>query len=146
MDVAILIGIAIAIVFVVILLTLPKKEKEITTGQLMSTPEGRELYKDIQAKFRGRLPSDKSFETCPSCEGHGRTHHGVIMELGVSKFSTWGEHCPECGGTGIKGGLDYVVGDCPNCGGTGSKDGVKCSICMGTRIIRREKGEVKENA
>lgn len=146
MEVLTYIVIGVVIVSIIILaLCLPEEQKEISSGELSATKEGRERLSRLIDSRYGKAPHI-DFEGCPKCNGHGRVGYGVTMEKGVATFSTWGEHCPECGGTGIKGGLDYVVVDCPACEGTGVMNNVKCGFCNGTKVIKRDKGEIKENA
>lgn len=145
MEVLAWILVAVVIVAIVIAWCLPEDKKEISSGELSATKEGREkLSKLIDARY-GKAPHI-TFEGCPRCSGHGRLGYGITMQHGVSTFTTWGQHCPDCGGTGIKGGLDYVVVDCPACEGTGVMSNVKCGFCNGTKVIRKEKGEIQQNA
>ena len=150
LEVGMLIAFAVIVVFGVILFVIAQmepKRKEITTSQLMSTPEGRQQYAEM---LRNRVGRDSKVvvDVCPSCEGYGRVSHGISRNLKdkLLWLNTYGDHCQDCGGTGIKGGLDYVVIDCPECEGTGIKDEVACRVCNGTKVVRREKGEIEKNA
>ena len=141
MIVAALIFLAVVLVFSVILWVMPKEPKQITTSKMMSTKEGREQLAEMIRTRYGR-DSEISIDVCPTCEGHGRQFHESKREQGILRLRTWGPQCVDCGGTGIKGGLDYVVIDCPACGGTGEGG---CKVCNGTKVVRRDKTTIGEN-
>ena len=144
MPIAWAIGLACLIVFLVLLYVVshlaPPEPREITTSEKMATKEGREeLQRIMDANYYRQGPKGQDFELCPECEGFGRSGHGISAINGVATSITWGSLCGSCDGTGIKSGLSYVVLECPSCDGTGVKEGVKCRMCLGTKVIRRDK-------
>lgn len=152
MPIGWVIGLACVIVFLVLLWIVnhlaPPELRERTTSEMLATKEGREELSRMMDTRYGRTPR-QDFERCPDCEGYGRSGHGTSVINGVATGITWGVICQSCDGTGIKLGLSYIVLECPNCDGTGAKDGIKCGMCAGTKVIRRDKverdkGEMKD--
>jgi hypothetical protein len=123
---------------------------------LLVTKEGREKLAELIAKRYPAGAIKPEVEICPTCEGFGKLgHHTALWNGGATEF-TGDEICGNCGGTGIKGGLDYVNVHCTQCGGKGINLGgeeqeigklyPKCYVCNGTGIVKVKKGDVTENA
>jgi hypothetical protein len=132
-----------AVVTIWFILTYVMKGMEPNTNSLqsmMATKEGREKIAEmIGNRYRAQDEEMPIVVSCPSCEGFGRMVNKTRVFAGAMVTTTGGPICQDCGGTGVKGGLDFVNIDCPSCDGTGVKDGVKCGMCQGTKIVRRDK-------
>jgi hypothetical protein len=113
--------------------------RTISSSELLATKEGREKLAGILAKVFPPVVKT-TFEKCETCEGFGKLGHHIIIQDGGPAEVTSDEICKDCGGTGIKGGLDYVVIACSICGGKGflgsETFGPKCQECNGSKVVK----------
>lgn len=156
LAIGIILGVAIIVLMVMqVLRSLPSDEEERIrkgkqrTQELMATPEGRQWLADqVGGSFKdlrngGEIPK---WKPCPTCEGYGKLGHTYKIIKGAKVELTTGDLCPDCGGTGIEGGMDYENVACPSCEGRGAIEidpktgiGAKCGVCQGTKVVQRDK-------
>lgn len=128
--------------------------------EMLATKEGREKLAELAAKQFPTGKPESLPQACEKCNGFGKLGWHIVDWEGGPAEALGKDMCPDCGGTGLKGGAkDYMNVNCATCGGKGHlgmdpslnmPNGPKCGDCKGTGVVRvkkvvEEKGETVEN-